>query len=106
MAGSGNVFVFGAGVSKPAGFPLASDLTSLLREWLPETSVAVWDALVADGVLGPETDLETSLTHLDLRIASLTPEQRRLLELRMQRQAKVDPSKPRPLPRAAGPNAL
>ncbi|HEY0512846.1 MAG TPA: amino acid adenylation domain-containing protein, partial [Thermoanaerobaculia bacterium] len=40
------------------------------------------------------------------RIASLTPEQRRLLELRMQRQAKVDPSKPRPLPRAAGPNAF
>ncbi len=43
---------------------------------------------------------------LKLRLAALTPEQRRLLELRMQRQAKADPARPRPLPRAAGANAF
>ncbi|HEX4495372.1 MAG TPA: condensation domain-containing protein, partial [Thermoanaerobaculia bacterium] len=36
------------------------------------------------------------------RIASLTPEQRRLLELRLKRQQEDDVARPRPLPRLAG----
>ena len=45
-----------------------------------------------------------SQADLDLqrRLAALTPEQRRLLELRRRQKEAADPSRPRPLPRRPG----
>ena len=50
-----------------------------------------------DGTVQADTDLER-------RIAALSPEQRRLLELRRKRQQEIEPDRPRPLPRHPGTN--
>jgi amino acid adenylation domain-containing protein len=53
--------------------------------------------LAEDGMIQAETELGR-------RIAALSPEQRRLLELRRKRQETAEPGRPRPLPRRQGTN--
>ena len=67
-----NIFVFGAGASAPAGFPLGKDLTRLVKQWLPSEKLhlPVWEELERTGTFRPAEDFELNLTRLDLEIAT------------------------------------
>jgi hypothetical protein len=73
------VFIFGAGVSKPAGFPLAKELMAELRAELDretlvgqaETLAETWDRLYEDEIFRAQDDAELNFTRLQLRTRTI-----------------------------------
>lgn len=63
-----NVFVFGAGVSAGAGFPLGRQLQVEMERRLPKPHDETWRALKDAGLVRDDADLELNLTRLDLEI--------------------------------------
>lgn len=63
------VFVFGAGASSPAKFPLGKDLMEVARAALPWAEYhGLWKELHRLGIFRKKDDLEFNLTRLDLEI--------------------------------------
>lgn len=65
--------MFGAGISKPAGFPLASEMMADLRTHLEETLVdqneglaEFWDAMVRKGIFRTGDNAELNFTRLQV----------------------------------------
>jgi hypothetical protein len=77
------VFVFGAGVSKPAQFPLAKELMPDVREYLEEnrtgpyeTLADTWDSLLRKRIFRPDDDAELNFTRLHLHKAGILADAR------------------------------
>ena len=92
-------FVFGAGASEHAGYPLASDLWRCMEQWVRTTPTADDLFLYAVNVMTAEFDLTKSfelvLTDLDNRIDSILGKPRRTWEECEEKAKFVDIVQPR-----------
>jgi hypothetical protein len=77
------VFVLGAGVSKPAGFPLAKELMQVVREYLEqnrtgpyETLADTWDSLLRKRIFRTDDDAELNFTRLHLHMRGILADAR------------------------------